>query len=86
MFRSAIEAAGLRLTVDVDDVGPAVSDREAWIKVVANLVSNAYKFTEQGCIGITLRRDGEVVTLTVADTGQGSPPTRRSGCSTGSTW
>jgi signal transduction histidine kinase len=86
MFRSAIESAGLRLTVDVDDVGPAVADREAWIKVVANLVSNAYKFTEHGCIGVTLRRDGDVVTLTVADTGTGSPLTRRSGCSTGSTW
>jgi signal transduction histidine kinase/DNA-binding response OmpR family regulator len=73
MFRSAIESAGLRLTVDVDDVGPAVADREAWIKVVANLVSNAYKFTEHGCIGVTLRRDGDVVTLTVADTGTGIP-------------
>ncbi len=71
MFRSAIESAGLRLSVHVDDFGPAVSDREAWIKVVANLVSNAYKFTEHGSIGITLRRDGDVVTLTVADTGTG---------------
>ena len=73
MFRSAIESAGLDLTVHVDDFGPAVSDREAWIKVVANLVSNAYKFTEHGSIGITLRRDGDAVTLTVADTGTGIP-------------
>jgi signal transduction histidine kinase/DNA-binding response OmpR family regulator len=71
MFRSAIESAGLDLTVHVDDFQPAVTDREAWIKVVANLVSNAYKFTEHGSIGVTLRRDGDVVTLSVADTGTG---------------
>jgi signal transduction histidine kinase len=86
MFRSAIESAGLGLTVDVDEVEPAISDREAWIKVVANLVSNAYKFTQHGSINITLRRDGDLVTLTVADTGGASPLTRRSECSTGSTW
>jgi signal transduction histidine kinase/DNA-binding response OmpR family regulator len=71
MFRSAIESVGLGLTVHVDDMGLAVTDREAWIKVVANLVSNAYKFTEHGSIEVTLRRDGDVVTLSVADTGTG---------------
>ncbi len=74
MFRSAIESVGLGLTVDVDDFGPVVTDREAWIKVVANLVSNAYKFTAHGSIGITLRRNGDTVTLSVADTGSGIAP------------
>jgi DNA-binding response OmpR family regulator/two-component sensor histidine kinase len=74
MFRSAIESVGLGLTVDVDEFGPVVTDREAWIKVVANLVSNAYKFTAHGSIGITLRRNGDVVTLSVADTGSGIAP------------
>jgi signal transduction histidine kinase/DNA-binding response OmpR family regulator len=71
MFRSGIEAAGLELTVDVEDVGPVTLDREAWIKIVANLVSNAYKFTEQGAIRVTLRRDGNRIILSISDTGAG---------------
>jgi DNA-binding response OmpR family regulator/two-component sensor histidine kinase len=71
MFRSAVESAGLDLMLRLDDVGPVVTDREAWIKIVANLVSNAYKFTQHGSIEVTLRRDGDVVTLAVADSGAG---------------
>jgi signal transduction histidine kinase/DNA-binding response OmpR family regulator len=75
MFRSAIESAGLTLDLDVDDdLGSWQLDREAWVKVVANLVSNAYKFTETGSIAVTLSRGEDGVVLRVRDTGRGIAP------------
>ena len=42
-------------------------------RIVANLVSNAVKFTPSGTISVRLREAGEDVVLTVADTGFGIP-------------
>lgn len=74
MFRSAVDSAGLALLVEIDDVGHVVTDREAWVKVVGNLVSNAYKFTDAGSIRVGLRDTGEALQLSVEDTGRGIPP------------
>ena len=46
-------------------------DREMWERIVLNLVSNAFKFTFEGEIRVTLRRDGADAVLVVADTGAG---------------
>jgi PAS domain S-box-containing protein len=75
LFRSAVEAAGLAL--DVRSSGPRVElmlDREMWETIVANLVSNAVKYTEAGRIEILLARRGNRLVLTVADTGIGIAP------------
>jgi len=73
-FRSAIEAAGLRLVVDCPPLGePVWVDREAWEKIVLNLLSNALKFTFAGEIVVSLHLEEDDVVLRVRDTGVGVP-------------
>ena len=48
-------------------------DREMWEKIVLNLLSNAFKFTFEGEIKVSLRSVGPKVELTVADSGTGIP-------------
>jgi signal transduction histidine kinase len=73
-FRAAIEAAGLTLRVVCPPLSePAFVDRDMWEKIVLNLLSNAFKFTFQGSIDVTLATRGERIELTVADTGTGIP-------------
>ena len=73
-FRSAVERAGLTLTVDCPPLSqPVYLDPDLWEKVVLNLVSNAFKFTFKGGISVRTReRDGRAV-LEVRDTGTGIP-------------
>ncbi|MEA2663383.1 MAG: hypothetical protein QOI11_327 [Candidatus Eremiobacteraeota bacterium] len=76
-FRSAIEAAGLRLTVDVRPLPERVYvDRAMWERIVLNLLSNALKFTFSGEIRVSVgpSADGRSAELRVADTGTGIPP------------
>jgi signal transduction histidine kinase/CheY-like chemotaxis protein len=73
-FRAAIERAGLRFVVDTEPLpAPVFVDREMWERIVLNLVSNAFKFTFEGSITISLRAAGDAVVLRVADTGVGVP-------------
>jgi PAS domain S-box-containing protein len=72
-FRSACERAGLALEVDCAPLDePAWVDREMWEKIVLNLVSNAFKFTLEGAIHVSLRAHKDFV-LEVRDTGTGIP-------------
>lgn len=72
VFRSAVEKAGLRFEVNVTDLGEAVYiDRDMWEKIVFNLLSNAFKFTFSGTIGVTLRRTNKFARLEITDTGSG---------------
>ena len=74
VFRSATDKAGLRLLVDCQPLGePAFVDRDMWEKIVFNLVSNAFKFTLQGEIRVSLRKEGGAARLVVQDSGTGVP-------------
>ncbi len=73
-FRSAIDRAGLKLIVDAPPLSEAVYlDRAMWETIVLNLLSNAFKFTLQGEIAVTLRQQGRAAVLTIRDTGAGIP-------------
>jgi len=78
VFRSAMENAGLRFAVECPPIGePVYVDRDMWEKVVSNLLSNAFKFTFQGSVAVTLKPMDGAVELQVRDTGVGIPEEHR---------
>ena len=67
----------LAVTVDVPkDLPPMVSDRQKVKQILLNLLSNALKFTHQGSITISARRNvkDRTMALSVVDTGIGIAP------------
>jgi signal transduction histidine kinase len=74
VFRAAVEKAGLRLIVNCPQLAePIYVDRDMWEKIVLNLLSNAFKFTLEGEIEVTLKDTGDRVELSVRDSGPGIP-------------
>jgi len=74
LFRSVIEAAGMRLIVQCPPlVSTVYVDCQMWEKIVLNLLSNAFKFTFEGEITVTLRDLQNHVELEINDTGTGIP-------------
>ncbi|MBV9564202.1 MAG: response regulator [Bradyrhizobium sp.] len=75
-FRSAVEKAGLELRLDCSPLAQVVYvDREMWEKILLNLLSNAFKFTFDGAIEVTVRgsADGRGAEIRVRDSGIGIP-------------
>ena len=74
VFRSATEKAGLKLELSCPKFAePVFVDRNMWEKIVLNLISNAFKFTFEGKIAVSLTELGNSVELRVSDTGVGIP-------------
>lgn len=74
-IRDRLAADDLKLVTDVaDDLGTVVADEKRIRQVLFNLLSNAVSFsTAGGTVTIRARREGEAVTLVVADDGVGIP-------------
>jgi PAS domain S-box-containing protein len=77
-FDSAMKSAGLCFSVECLPIAdPVYVDRDMWEKIVLNLLSNAYKFTFEGDVALTLKSVDGTVELQVRDTGVGIPEEHR---------
>jgi PAS domain S-box-containing protein len=73
-FRSIIEKAGMNLLVECPPSAIIYyADRQMWEKIVLNLLSNAFKYTLEGTIIVSLEQQDHSAVLKVRDTGVGIP-------------
>ncbi len=74
------EKKGIDLKLDMaEDAIEVTSDRRRMEQIILNLLNNAVKFTERGCIRISCRTDDDHCHLSVSDTGIGIRPEDISG-------
>ncbi len=92
-FRHVAESKGVDFAVELDESLPKylLTDAKRLQQVIKNLLSNAFKFTHQGRVALTMRpaRDGwsldndslnkaaNVLAFSVSDTGIGIPPDKQ---------
>ena len=70
----SIERAGLRLDTDLPPALPARADPDRLAQVIANLLSNAVRYTPQGgLISVRVERRPSDVLVSIANTGEGIP-------------
>ena len=79
LVRERAASHGITLTVEVGEgVGLIEADELKFKQVLLNLLSNAVKFTpDGGSVSVAAERAGDVLTVTVTDTGVGVPPEDR---------
>jgi signal transduction histidine kinase/ActR/RegA family two-component response regulator len=74
-FTALANKKGLSFALDIESArGRYLGDPTRLRQILYNLISNALKFTEQGEIRVTARRQGEILEISVKDTGVGIPP------------
>jgi two-component system, sensor histidine kinase len=74
-FTALANKKGLSFAVDIDQArGRYMGDPTRLRQVLYNLISNALKFTDAGEVRVTARRHGEMLEISVADTGVGISP------------
>jgi PAS domain S-box-containing protein len=75
VFRSTMDRAGLKYRVACASLPePVYVDRDMWEQIVLNLLSNAFKYTFEGEVHVSLDLSDHHAELTVSDTGTGIPP------------
>lgn len=70
------EQNNLDFIIDIDPALPLAvyGDPERLTQIGINLLSNAFKFTENGSVTLSMKRDNENWIIAVTDTGIGIPP------------
>ncbi|MFH0956489.1 MAG: HAMP domain-containing sensor histidine kinase, partial [Candidatus Aenigmatarchaeota archaeon] len=67
-----IKAKGLKSEYDLEkDLPKIVTDRERLTQILMNLITNSIKYTPEGKITVTAKREGGSIRFSVADTGIG---------------
>jgi heavy metal sensor kinase len=72
-LRPLAESKGLELTCEMADGLTVQGESDGLIRLFINLLDNAIKYTEQGGINVSGRREGALVHIEVSDTGIGIP-------------
>ncbi len=71
-FRSAIEKAGMSLEVSIEPIEAAVYvDLDMWERIILNLISNAFKYSNDGKIIVAVKAVNGNVQVSVTDQGIG---------------
>ncbi|CAE6366411.1 unnamed protein product [Rhizoctonia solani] len=75
LFRSMAEKKGIdyHISCDTDNEPIVYVDIDLWEKIICNLLSNAFKYTSKGRIGINVVHDEMASHVHVSDTGVGIP-------------
>lgn len=74
MFKAPFAGKKLTLETEVDGAIMIVSDKPLLMRALANLLSNAYQYTERGGARVSVERRGEQAVIGIADTGRGMAP------------
>ncbi|MBN3962129.1 PAS domain S-box protein [Nostoc sp. NMS8] len=72
---SLFQTNGLQLVCEIEPGLPQIlGDRNRLLQVLINLISNAVKFTESGCVTCRVKQGNDGVCISVIDTGIGIAP------------
>jgi signal transduction histidine kinase len=71
-YKSKILAKGLQLNVNLDDALSTVQlDRNSTNQIFTNVIDNAFSFTDEGEINISLLKTDSIINIEIEDTGIG---------------
>ncbi len=74
IMKNSVSEKGLGLLTDLDGKIPEfIFDKDRIVQVLVNLINNAVKFTDKGCIRVSTALDKDRVKVSVTDTGCGMP-------------
>ena len=77
LYEPVADEKGITLAALIDEGLLVRGDRHLLSQAIANLLDNALKYTPAGSVSLTVRAEGELARVEVADTGPGVPTEQR---------